>query len=289
MKKRHVMRALVAAATALALTACGSTGSSDTSKSTSTASAASTSSSSEADTKNTISIPAGESVSQDSDVTAMVAVDFTTMDPMDTSDTLSGGVQRMMMDGLFGFDENMQIIPMLATSYEANDEATEYTIHLREGVSFTDGTPWNADALIANVNKWADKSLGLKRTTFLCNVLDHAEKIDDYTVKIYLTQSFGAFISNLAHPATLIMSPKQIEAGEDACAQAPVGTGQYKFVEWVAGDHMKVELNKDWQMQMQDLRASHSNRLQKVLPVYLQFRQVTHRLCGLYRQKVLTP
>ena len=52
----------------------------------------------------------------------------------------------MMMDGLFGFDENMQIIPMLATSYEANDEATEYTIHLREGVSFTDGTPWNADA-----------------------------------------------------------------------------------------------------------------------------------------------
>ena len=171
MKKRHVMRALVAAATALALTACGSTGSSDTSKSTSTASAASTSSGSEADTENTITIPAGESVSQDSDVTAMIAVDFTTMDPMDTSDTLSGGVQRMMMDGLFGFDENMQIIPMLATSYEANDEATEYTIHLREGVSFTDGTPWNADALIANVNKWADKSLGLKRTTFLCNVL----------------------------------------------------------------------------------------------------------------------
>ena len=153
MKKRHVMRALVAAATALALTACGSTGSSDTSKSTSTASAASTSSGSEAGTENTISIPAGESVSQDSDVTAMIGVDFTTMDPMDTSDTLSGGVQRMMMDGLFGFDENMQIIPMLATSYEANDEATEYTIHLREGVSFTDGTPWNADALIANVNR----------------------------------------------------------------------------------------------------------------------------------------
>ena len=121
MKKRHVMRALVAAATALALTACGSTGASDTSKSTS---------GSEAGTENTITIPAGESVSQDSDVTAMVAVDFTTMDPMDTSDTLSGGVQRMMMDGLFGFDENMQIIPMLATSYEANDEAPEYTIPL---------------------------------------------------------------------------------------------------------------------------------------------------------------
>ena len=66
------------------------------------------------------------------------------------------------------------------------------------------------------------------------------EKVDDYTVKIYLSQSFGAFISNLAHPATLIMSPKQIEAGEDACAQAPVGTGQYKFVEWVAAEQRLV-------------------------------------------------
>ncbi len=55
-----------------------------------------------------------------------------------------------MMDGLFGFDDDMKIFPMLATDYEANDEATEYTISLREGISFTDGTPWNADAAIAN-------------------------------------------------------------------------------------------------------------------------------------------
>ena len=50
--------------------------------------------------------------------TATIAV---TSESWDT-DSLAGGVQRMMMDGLFGFDENMQIIPMLATSYEANDE-----------------------------------------------------------------------------------------------------------------------------------------------------------------------
>lgn len=245
MKKRHVMRTLLAVVSALALTACGSGGAAGGSSASSSASASSTSSSSASDTA-TITIADGASVSQQQDVTAMVSVDFTTMDPMDTSDTLSGGIQRMMMDGLFGFDENMQIIPMLATDYEANDQATEYTIHLRQGISFTDGTPWNADALLVNIDKWADKDLGLKRTTFLCNTLDHAEKIDDYTVKIYLTEPFGAFISNLAHPATLIMSPAQIQAGVDACAQNPVGTGQYKFVEWVAGDHLTLELNPDW-------------------------------------------
>ncbi len=187
-----------------------------------------------------------ESISQQKDITCAVNVDFTTMDPMDTSDTLSGGIQRMIMDGLFGFDDDMKIIPMLATGYTASDDATEFTITLREGISFTDGTPWNADAALANVAKWGDKELGLKRTTFLCNMLKSWEKIDDYTIKITLNEPFGAFISNLAHPACVIMSPKQIEAGVEACAYSPVGTGQYTFVEWIEGDHLTLALNPEW-------------------------------------------
>lgn len=186
------------------------------------------------------------SISQQKDIIAGITVDFTTMDPLDTSDTLSGGIQRMIMDGLFGFDDEMNIFPMLASGYTANDEATEFTITLRTGISFTDGTPWNADAALANVARWADKTLGLKRTTFLSGVLKSWEKIDDYTIKINLVEPFGAFISNLAHPACVIMSPKQIEAGLEATAYAPVGTGQYTFVEWVQGDHLTLKLNEDW-------------------------------------------
>ena len=51
---------------------------------------------------------------------------------------------------------------MLATDYEANDDATEFTIHLREGIQFSDGTPWNAEAAKANFDRWGDKNLGLK-------------------------------------------------------------------------------------------------------------------------------
>ena len=170
------------------LTACGSSsGTQKESGGTSASEAAETTAGAE-----------GDSVSQDMDVTAAVRVDFTTMDPMDTSDTLSGGIQRMMMDGLFGFDDEMKIYPMLATGYEANEDATEFTITLREGISFTDGAPWNAEAAIANFTKWGDKTLGLKRTTFLCNTLDHVDKVDDYTIKVTLTSPFGAFINNLA-------------------------------------------------------------------------------------------
>ena len=193
-----------------------------------------------------VNVPAGESVSQETDVVGAMLVDFTTMDPMDTSDTLSGGIQRMMMDGLFGFDDNMKIIPMLATEYEANEDATEYVIHLRQGISFTDGTPFNAEAAKANLDRWGDKELGLKRTTLLCNVIDSTEIVDEYTVKVKLSQSFGAFISTLAHPACVLMSPKVIAEGNDACADHPVGTGQYIFKEWIAGDHATVTLNKEW-------------------------------------------
>lgn len=100
-----------------------------------------------------------ESVSQQRDIVTAVNVDFTTMDPMDTSDTLSGGIQRMIMDGLFGFDDNMKIIPMLATGYTANDDATEFTITLREGISFSDGTPWNADAALVNICYFLNEEL----------------------------------------------------------------------------------------------------------------------------------
>ena len=190
-------------------------------------------------------VPEGESVSQEMDVVGAMNVDFTTMDPMDTSDTLSGGIQRLMMDGLFGFDDNMKIIPMLATDYEANENATEYVIHLRQGISFTDGTPFNAEAAKANLDRWGDKELGLK-TTLLCNVLESTEIVDEYTVRVKLSQPFGAFIATLAHPACVLMSPKVIAQGNDACAESPVGTGQYIFKEWIAGDHATVTLNKDW-------------------------------------------
>ena len=179
-------------------------------------------------------------------LTAAMLVDFTTMDPMDTSDTLSGGIQRLMMDGLFGFDDDMKIIPMLATDYEANDDATEFTIHLREGIQFSDGTPWNAEAAKANFDRWGDKNLGLKRTTLLCNVLKETEIVDDYTVKVTLENPFGAFIPTLAHPACVVMSPAVIAKGNEECAKNPVGTGQYTFVEWVAGEHATIALNKDW-------------------------------------------
>lgn len=241
MKNAKKLLALAAMASMLMMTACGGSKPAAPADSNASSQPAATEAA-----KEEAPVEAGASISQSQDIVIGMNVDFTTMDPQDTSDTISGAVQKMMLDSLFAFDENMVIYPMLATGYEANDEATEFTINLREGISFTDGTPWNADALLTNIEKWDTVELGLKRSTFLSSLIDTYEKVDDYTVKINLTSPFGAFIANLAHPACTIMSPKTIEAGVEECALRPVGTGQYTFVEWEEGDHLTIALNKDW-------------------------------------------
>lgn len=233
--------------TAVLLGGCSSGGSGSGTAASSAASAASASAGTVGNTTTTeADIPAGTSISQDQDVVAAVAVDFTTMDPVDTSDTLSGGIQRLMMDGLFGFDDDMNLIPMLATDYTANDDATQYVITLREGITFSDGEAWNAEAAKKNFDKLTDKDLHLKRTSLLSNVIESTEVTGEYEITVNLSSPFGAFIATLAHPACVMEAPSVIDAGLDEAAHNPIGTGQYTFGEWVEGDHLTINLNKDW-------------------------------------------
>lgn len=181
--------------------------------------------------------------SASSDILIAVESDLVTLDPHDATNTLDGSVQRMIMDGFFGFDAEMNVVNLLATEYQANEDATEFILTLREGVSFTDGTPWNAEAAKINLDRMADQSLGLKRNGLFA-MIDTSEAVDEYTIKINLKYSFGAFINTLAHPAGAMISPSVIAAGN--CSSSPVGTGQYKFVEWRPGEYWKIELNEDW-------------------------------------------
>ena len=179
------------------------------------------------------------------DIVIATAVDFITMDPLDTNDTLSGGLQRTMMEGLFGFDKDMKIIPLLAESYTANDSATEFTFKLRQGVKFTDGTDFNAAAAIVNLDRMSDQTLGLKRNS-LFEMIAKNEKIDDYTVKVTLNEPFGAFVNTLAHPAALMVSPKALDEYGKEVSQHPVGTGRYIFDTWSPGEQLVIKQNPDY-------------------------------------------
>lgn len=179
------------------------------------------------------------------DLVIAVADNFTTLDPHDTNDTLSNSAEKTMMEGLLGFDEKMNVIPLLSEDYEANDEATEFTFTLKENVEFHDGTPFNAEAVKVNFDRLADPESGLKRHS-LFSLIENTEVVSDYEVKFTLSEPFGAMINTFAHPAALIHSPKALEEFGDDVAKHPVGTGPFKFVEWKPSEGLKIEKNENY-------------------------------------------
>src|SRR5690349_11047791 len=175
------------------------------------------------------------------DVVFAVASTFTTTDPYDANDTLSQAMAKSFYEGLFGFDKDMKMVPVLAESYEASKDGLVYTIHLRKGVKFHDGTDFKADAVKANLDRVTNPENKLKRYGLYNNNIAKTEVVDDYTARITLRTPFSPFINQLAHPSTVMISPTALaKYGNKDIAFHPVGTGPFKFVEWKQTDYLKV-------------------------------------------------
>ena len=175
------------------------------------------------------------------DVVIAVQSNFTTTDPYDANDTLSQAVAKSFYQGLFGFDKDMKLVNVLAESYQAAKDGLSYTIKLRKGVKFQDGTDFNAEAVKVNFDRVTNPENKLKRYSLYKNIA-RTEVLDPYTVRITLAEPFSAFINTLAHPSAVMISPAALKTyGSKGIALAPVGTGPFQFVEWKQTDYMKVE------------------------------------------------
>ena len=165
------------------------------------------------------------------------------LDPHDTSDTYSGAIERAICQGLMGFDKDLHIVPLLAESYTFNDAATEFTFKLRKGIKFHDGAPFDARAVKANIDRMMT---GKYKRSSLMKPVKEFQIIDDYTVKFILKEPFGAFVNAIAHPGSLILSPKAIAQYGDDVSKHPVGTGPFIFDEWVSGNYVRIKKNPDY-------------------------------------------
>ena len=177
-------------------------------------------------------------------VTIALDANIVGLDPADLNDNLSMTASRTMLQGLYGFDKDMKIVPVLAESTEANADATVFIVHLRKGIVFHDGAPFNADAVKTSFDRAANPDNRLKRAS-LYNIIATTEVIDDATVRLTLKNPFGAFINNLAHQAFAISSPKAIATWGKDLGRHPSGTGPYKFDSWTT-DTLKVVKNEQY-------------------------------------------
>jgi glutathione transport system substrate-binding protein len=175
------------------------------------------------------------------DVVFAVASTFTSLDPYDANDSLSLSAVKSIYQGLFGFDTNMKVVNVLAEGYEVSKNKLEYTITLRKGVKFHDGSDFKADAVKGVLDRVTNPENKLKRFN-LFNRVAKTEVVNDYSVKITLKEPFSAFINTLAHPSAVMISPAALKQhGNKNIAFNPVGTGPYQFVEWKQTDYLKVK------------------------------------------------
>ncbi|MGE0312118.1 MAG: ABC transporter substrate-binding protein [Lautropia sp.] len=150
-------------------------------------------------------------------------------------------VYANVFEGLTRFSADGTIKPALAKSWEVSGDGLTYTFKLQQGVKFHDGSPMSADDVKFSLDRArAEKSTNAQKALFAG--IDSVEVVDPATVKVRLKASNGGFLFNMAWGDAVIVSPKSI----DDAKKKPVGTGPFRFSNWVQGDRVEIVRNKDY-------------------------------------------
>ena len=155
-------------------------------------------------------------------------------------------------DGLVRYASGtLEVEPSLATSWEISEDGTVYTFSLREGVSFHDGLPFNAEAVVFNFDRMLDEDHPYHDTgpfplSFFFSAIEDVEALDEITVQFTLNAPYAPFLSNLAYPTGLIVSPSAVMEHGAEFGRNPSGTGAFVFEEWRANEAVVVTGNPDY-------------------------------------------
>jgi peptide/nickel transport system substrate-binding protein len=168
-----------------------------------------------------------------------------TMDPQVTNFDSTIRVTLNICEPLVWEPEPGKFVPGLAESWEISPDAKTYTFKLKQGVKFHDGTPFNADAVKFTFDRVIDPATKAGQAHDQLGPYDHTEIVDDHTVKVIMKDGYAPLLTNL-NGYLGIVSPTAVKKDPTGFARAPIGTGPFKFKEWVPKDHITLEKNPDY-------------------------------------------
>jgi peptide/nickel transport system substrate-binding protein len=150
-----------------------------------------------------------------------------------------------LYDSLVWLNDDNEVKPALAESWDISEDGTEYTFHLRQDVTFHNGEPFNADAVVFSWDRVVNQGIEYEWGD-QWREADSVEKVDEYTVKVTTPEPNALFLSVVFDQWAIIPPGYFEEVGQEGFDAHPVGTGPYMFVEWVKGDHITMEANPDY-------------------------------------------
>jgi peptide/nickel transport system substrate-binding protein len=165
------------------------------------------------------------------------SLDFTTTEGAAIPELLLVNVY----EGLVKVDQDGEVVPLLAESWEISDDRTVYDFQLREGVAFTNGEPFTAEDVKFSIERVQSDEWAISLKSAM-DVVESVEAVDDTHARVTLSEPSNRWLFQMTTRIGAMFSRE----GVDDLATEPVGTGPYEFQEWVRGDRIVLERNPDY-------------------------------------------
>jgi peptide/nickel transport system substrate-binding protein len=187
------------------------------------------------------------------------ASDATNLDPARASDIESLEVAEQVFGRLVRFAAGrLEPEPDLATEWSVSADGMVWTFDLRPGVRFHDGTPFNAAAVVFSFERQIVADHASHESDFVWTRsyqnIKQVKALSPLRVRFQIDRPYAPFLANLAIGPAAIVSPTAVKKWGTKFGRHPVGTGPYRFVEWIPGDRITLERNEDYWDQRAKIR-----------------------------------
>jgi peptide/nickel transport system substrate-binding protein len=174
-----------------------------------------------------------------------IGIDADTLNPQEHTTTLCQNLSDLIQDNLFYQNPEGKLEPRLATRYEVSKDGLLYTIYLRKGVKFSDGTPCDAKAVKLTLDRALDPKMRVP-LRFAIGMIKEVKIVDDHTIRLELKYPFAPLAPTLSLTLCSPISPAAIAKLGEGVRENPVGAGPYILKEWVKGDRIVMIRNENY-------------------------------------------